>query len=377
MLMEGHMTKHVYLWLMRRVTISRSCKKRGRSFSLFCLASLILITTLACGTTALIQTTPSPTAPGPATPSPTGPGLAEPSQTESSQAEPSQTASPGSELPVDLIPGDNARSLVYAGVERSYILHIPPGFEISQPVALVLAFHGVGLDANEMIRISGFSSQSDASGFIVVYPNGTGAAKSWNGGHCCGEAAKNNVDDVGFVRALIGDLSTTINIDPKRIYATGFSNGAILTYRLACELSDLIAAVGPVSATQVLQDMQACQPGRPVPLIHFHGTADDPNPYEGGTTLGGFQFIPVKTAIQFWVDFDGCPVEPQTTVSGSIRHDVYAPCTSGSAVELYTIEGGKHAWPGGEAVNQAMGEPNMEISATILMWEFFSSHPMP
>lgn len=328
----------------------------NKHFSLFCLASLILVTVAACE-----KTTPSPTEPGP-----TGTNPVEATQTM-----------PPSQLPAGITPGDNSRSLVFAGVEREYILHIPPGYDNSQPIPLVIAFHGVGLDADEMIRISGFSSQADASGFIVVYPNGTGTTKSWNGGHCCGVAARDNVDDVGFVRALIGDLSTTINIDPKRVYATGFSNGAILTYRLACELSDLLAAVGPVSATQVLEDMQACQPGRPVPLIHFHGTADDANPYDGGTSLGGFQFIPVDTAIQFWVDFNGCPAQPQSTETGSIRHDVYAPCGSGSTVELYTIASGKHAWPGGEAVNQVMGEPNMEISATALMWEFFNSHPSP
>jgi polyhydroxybutyrate depolymerase len=267
--------------------------------------------------------------------------------------------------------------MVFAGIERKYILHIPPGFDNSLPVPLVLAFHGVGLDANEMIRISGFSSESDASGFLVVYPEGTGANKSWNGGHCCGVAARDNVDDVGFVRALIRELSTTLQIDPKRVYATGFSNGAILTYRLACELSDLLAAVGPVSATQVLEDLQACQPERALAVIHFHGTADDPNPYDGGTTPGGFQFVSVDTAIHFWVDFNGCPAEPQRSELGSIRHDIYSPCRSGSTVELYTIAGGKHAWPGGEAVNQVMGEPNMEISATQIMWEFFLSHPMP
>jgi polyhydroxybutyrate depolymerase len=130
-------------------------------------------------------------------------------------------------------------------------------------------------------------------------------------------------------------------------------------------------------AEAALEDMQSCQPERPVAVIHFHGTDDDPNPYDGGPTLGGFQFISVKTAIQFWVESNDCPAAPQTTETGSIRHDVYTPCGSGSAVELYTIAGGKHAWPGGEAVNQIMGEPNMEISATALMWEFFLSHAMP
>jgi polyhydroxybutyrate depolymerase len=280
-------------------------------------------------------------------------------------------------LQADLSPGDHTLSLIHNGVERSYILHIPPGFDNFQPVPLVLAFHGLNLDANEMIRISGFSSQADTSGFIVVYPNGLGEVKSWNGGVCCGAAAKFIVDDVGFVRTLIRDLSTTINIDPRRVYATGFSNGAIMSYRLACDLSDLIAAVGPVSATLMVEDMPSCQPGRPVSVIHFHGTADDLNPYNGGVSASGFQFGPVDTAIQYWVNFNRCPTQPQTIESGSIRHDIYSPCESGSAVELYTIAGGKHAWPGGEAVNQAIGEPNMEISATNLMWEFFLSHPMP
>src|SRR3972149_6035846 len=100
-----------------------------------------------------------------------------------------------------------------------------------------------------------------------------------NGGHCCGEAAKNNVDDVGFVRALIDELATLINIDPGRVYATGFSNGAIMVYRLACELSDRIAAIGPVAATQILDDQEACHPGRSVPGLHFTGTAGRPPPF--------------------------------------------------------------------------------------------------
>jgi polyhydroxybutyrate depolymerase len=141
-----------------------------------------------------------------------------------------------------LVSGDSNRSLVFKGLERSYILHVPPGLNASKPVPLVLVFHGIGLDGNEMIRISGFNAQSDLSGFIVVYPDGTGEKKSWNGGHCCGEAAIKNVDDIGFVQAFIDDLSKLVTLDRKRIYATGFSNGAILDYRLACELSNQIAA---------------------------------------------------------------------------------------------------------------------------------------
>jgi len=276
-----------------------------------------------------------------------------------------------------LAPGDSTRSLVFAGIERTYVLHIPTGYDAARPTPLVLAFHGVGLNAEEMIRISGLSKQSDTSGFIVVYPNGTGESKSWNGGHCCGEAAKNNVDDVGFTRALIDHLAASINIDLRRVYATGFSNGAIMVYRLACELSDRIAAFGPVSATQILDDQSVCRPARSVPIIHFHGTADRLNPYEGATTSAGFKFVSVKDAIGFWAQKNACPAPLPRKESGTIQHDVYAPCAQNSAVELYSIVGGEHAWPGGEAVDPRIGKPTMEISASPLMWEFFAAHPMP
>ena len=113
------------------------------------------------------------------------------------------------------------------------------------------------------------------------------------------------------------------------------------------------------------------------PSSIFTGLQMTPTHTMAGNRQAGYYFVPVSTAIQFWKDFNGCPAQPQTTKSGSIRHDIYAPCESGSAVELYTIADGKHAWPGGEAVNQKMGEPNMEISATALLSDFFLSHPMP
>lgn len=273
--------------------------------------------------------------------------------------------------------GDSEHTLKVGSLERSYVLHIPPGYDLSRPTPLVLAFHGITLDAYEMMRISKLNTRSDATGFIVAYPNAYGEQRSWNGGHCCGEAARDQVDDVGFVRALIDELDTYLNIDRNRIYATGFSNGAILTYRLGCEMADQIAAIAPVSATQAREDMEACHPVRPLPVIHFHGTADEPNPYEGGVTPGGVQFISVTDQIAFWVAANGCPDRAQQTVSGNIVHDVYTSCRAGATVELYTITGGKHAWPGGEAVSLRMGEPTMEISATALMWDFFLAHPLP
>ena len=208
---------------------------------------------------------------------------------------------------LEFSPGDHALSMVYDGTERTYVLHIPPRLDPAEPVALVLAFHGLGLNASEMMRITGFNDQSDTSGFIIAYPEGTGETRSWNGGHCCGTAARDRVDDAGFVRALIGELTTTLPVDPKHIHATGFSNGAIFTYRLACELSDVIASFGPVSATPAEEDMGTCSPARPVPILHFHGTADDPNPYNGGKAPAGYIFMSVADSMKWWKEFNKCP----------------------------------------------------------------------
>ncbi len=356
--------------------------KRGFSFPFVLLVILILIITSACGRSQAVQ--PVPTGLAETIPSsmeeavPTGTVVIVPSEEVGTDPpEPVETIVSTTNPLLEYSDGDHAFSMMHDGLERSYVVHIPPGLDSSRAVPLVLAFHGLGLNASEMNRISGLSDQSDASGFIVAYPEGTGEIKSWNGGRCCGTAARDRVDDVGFVRALIGELSTALPVDPNQIHATGFSNGAIFTYRLACELSDLIASFGPISATPAEDDLLTCAPGRAVPLLHFHGTADDPNPYNGGQSPGGYYFVPVSTIIQFWRDFNGCPAQPQITESGSILHESYASCESGSAVELYTIVDGKHAWPGGEAVNQKMGQPNMEISATALLWDFFLSHPMP
>jgi len=274
-------------------------------------------------------------------------------------------------------PGDSTHALTHDGLERTYLMHVPPGYDATRPTAVVLAYHGFGLRAEEMARISKLSEQADASGFIVIYPNGTGESSSWNGGHCCGEAAAKSVDDVDFTRALLDELDTIINLDASRVYATGFSNGSLFAYELACQLSDRIAAIGPVGATQVRDDQEACHPARSVPVIHFHGTADRLNPYDGATNAAGFEFLSVKDAITHWVEANGCPAGPQHTESGSIEHDMYSPCSQGASVELYTIVGGEHAWPGGEAVTVQIGEPTMEISASALMWEFFAEHPMP
>lgn len=278
-----------------------------------------------------------------------------------------------------LSPGEVTRTLLHDGVTRSYLLHIPSSFDPTQPAPVVLIFHGGGGNAQNAIRMTGFNRQSDRSGFLAVYPNGTGRLDdlvlTWNGGECCGYAQENNVDDVGFVRALLTDLSSSVRMDAQRVYATGMSNGAIFAYRLACEMSDVFAAVGPVAGTQNVE----CLPEQPVSIIHFHGTADAHLPYAGGVgeeSLTDVEYNSVMDSVLFWAQFNACPDPPVVVENGIISHLGYGQCASQTSVQLYTIHGGLHAWPGSEGPGWPGGDmPTPEIDATRVIWDFFAAHP--
>jgi polyhydroxybutyrate depolymerase len=273
------------------------------------------------------------------------------------------------------------RTVSVGGIKRSYLLYVPEKVRGAPSVPVVLVFHG-GLGRPEnMPDVTGFNALADTEGFAVVYPRGTSRIEgveldTWNGGLCCGWAQANNVDDVGFIRALLDDLSGAVNVDPRRIFAAGLSNGAIFSYRLACEMADRIAAIGPVSGTQ---NVAECHPSQPVSVIHFHGTADRNVPLEGGYGEGvsGFSFAPVADSINFWAQADRCTAKAERELTGPVLHEVHAPCAAGTAVELYIIDGGPHGWPGGVAYAPGAEEPSKAIDATAVMWEFFKAHPMP
>ena len=275
---------------------------------------------------------------------------------------------------------DSLNTLVHDSIERTYVLHIPSSYDGSQAVPLVLNFHGGGGNAETQIKTSGFSELANEHGFIVAYPNGTGRQEdkllTWNGGTCCAYAATNQVDDVGFVRALIAEVQANYKIDSKRIYATGMSNGGIFSYRLACDASDLFAAVAPVAGTQ---NYPQCNPTEPVSVIHFHGTEDGHVGYNGGAGPDAVVDVPfssVKESISFWVKQNSCTQTSQAESFSDIQHETYSDCADGTSVELYTIIGGKHAWPGGNGPAWLRGDqPTQTISATEIIWEFFVAHP--
>ncbi len=293
----------------------------------------------------------------------------------------STPASPApTSAPINIAAGETTRTLTHGGLERSYILYVPASVNWSQPVPLVFVFHGGTGNAKNAIRMSGFNEVADKNGFIVAYPNGTGRLSdekllTWNGGDCCGFSQQENIDDVGFVRAMMIDLQALANIDTKRVFATGMSNGGILSQRLACEAADVFAAIAPVSGTL---NFLPCTPSQPVSVIEFHGTADQHLPYGGGfgsESLVDVNFASVKDSIGFWTGFNGCTSQPQTNSFEDIQHDVWAGCTGSTSVELYTVNGGGHAWPGGKTGWPDADQPTQTISASQLIWEFFAAHP--
>lgn len=276
--------------------------------------------------------------------------------------------------------GDLSRSLDFDGDERSYILHIPPKLDATRALPLVIVFHGGGGNAQNAIRMTDFNALADEDEFLVIYPNGSGRLEdkilTWNGGNCCGYAQEQNVDDVGFVRAVLKDVQSIVSVDAKRIYAAGMSNGGIMSYRLACEMSDVFAAIGPVAGTL---NFDECDPSEPVSVIHFHGTDDQHLPYTGGVgedSLVGVVFAPVIDSVTFWVDHNSCGPNPYATKNSDVRRLEFGPCTGNTAVELYSIQGGKHAWPGSDGPGWLGGDiPTTEPDATRVMWEFFKAHP--
>lgn len=280
-------------------------------------------------------------------------------------SEPTATALPPPSPAPTIQPEDSTRELEVNGSKRTYQLYIPPGLARDQAVPVVFFFHGL-YSVSITRSTTDFDETANANRFIVVYPVGVGS--SWNAGGCCGMAAEDQVDEAALVRQILLDLETIATIDPRRIYATGFYNGAMLTYRLACEMSDIFAAIASVSGPLFLNN---CQPRQPVSVLHIHGLSDPYVPYEGGASLEASlpSLPPAEQGIDTWAQLNQCVGSPRSIVEGAITHTSYS-CEAGTAIELYTIEG-LEGWP----QPAGAGERNFATNETI--WEFFAAHPKP
>jgi polyhydroxybutyrate depolymerase len=319
------------------------------------MVALCLVLVTACSTTSHQGSSPAP--------SPHGSGHGRSAPAESAGPQPADR---------DGIPtAEGTHSLdldVGTIAPRQYKLHMPPpgawkGWHTdgtpTHKVPLLLALHGGLSTSGAMEQLTGFDSLADHDGFMVAYPDGF--MTTWNAGDCCGAAKWGNVDDVAFLTKLIDKLDSTGMVDPDRVYVTGFSNGAGMAYRMACQSSARIAAIGVVEGALVTP----CDPARKVSVIIFHGTADPAVPYNGGGTRNAptdnRPFPPVSSALDFWKSFDklGAPkVSSHLTAQASSNATRCVSSGQGVEVVLCTIDGGGHQW-----------------SNTDLQWSFFAAHP--
>jgi polyhydroxybutyrate depolymerase len=267
------------------------------------------------------------------------------------------------------------------GLERIFIIDLPPHYYDSTGFDLVIALHGTGGSAEQCKRDYGWTEKAAQAGFIVAYPdgvqsNGPLGIRTWNAGGCCDYAQKMNINDVGFISALIDDLVAHYRVNPRRVYVAGMSNGAMLAYRLACELPGKIAAIASVSGTLITKT--PCIPPRPVPLLHIHSSLDTLVPYLGGIGIGGYYFPPVDSALQVWVNIDGCTHGPETITDNNMYTAIrWTGCRDGSTVIRYLTKDGGHSWPGGHKPRPRADEPSTAINATDIIWDFFYQYALP
>jgi polyhydroxybutyrate depolymerase len=258
-----------------------------------------------------------------------------------------------------LRPGNTNETIQQGGTSRTYIIHVPMSYTGKTPVPLVIDLHGSGANAQNQMGTSGWLAKSDATGFIVIYPNALSAR--WNAGTCCPPSSTQNVDDVGFLRAVVDKTTTDGCIDRKHVYATGLSGGGLMSYRLGCMAADVFAAIAPVSGATVTSP---CTPSEPVSVVAFRGLSDPLVPYDGGMPLQWY-FQGAKADFDEWSQLDQCA--GGTTSSHNICQ-TDAPCAGGSDVTLCTVNGGHVLY--GAAASQGAAVPDVA-------WQIFQQHALP
>lgn len=278
------------------------------------------------------------------------------------------TVGTASTIPV----GSTDYSISVGGLTRTYHVYRPAGISANAP--LVVFLHGGFGSGAQAEQYYGWDGEADAHGFVVAYPDGYDHA--WNvGGGCCGQPAAKNIDDVAFIEAMVTQIEHTAPIDTSRVYATGISNGGMMDYRLACSTT-IFTAIGPDSATEL---GNCASPAR-ISVLHIHGTADHNIPYEGGPGDGYARIDgpSVPSVVAGWRTIDGCGT-PSSSVSGVVTTSI-ASCPDGRTVELITVAGAGHQWPGSPdrpLIQKALGldTPSTALNATNVVWSFFAAHP--
>lgn len=272
-------------------------------------------------------------------------------------------------LPPPRPPAVQHRQLTVGGLSRTYRLDTPPTLDLSRPAPLVIVLGGVGNSGDSMVEATMFDHAASDAGFLVAYADGIN--NTWNAGFCCLLGATSGPDDVAFLSRVIDDVEAHNKVDPARVYGVGVSAGAMMAYRLGCDLSGRIAGVGSVAGAMIVDQ---CHPSRPVSVIELHGTADPEVPYAGGRTTGGAtQDAPSTLAVlQGWASLDSCPTAPTVQMSPPVTTTTWNGCAAGTSVKLVAVEGATHTW-----FANGLGSLSGAVDATSLITAFFGLHPTP
>lgn len=283
-------------------------------------------------------------------------------------------------------PGTHTLKLRHDGMERKYLLHIPAVLDPLVPAPLVLALHGGGGHAEHMAEDAnyGLIAKADREGFVIAFANGYsrlpgGKMATWNAGGCCGDARDRKVDDVGFARALVQRIAQQVPIDNRRVYATGMSNGGMMSHRLACEAADVFAAVASVAGTEAAE---TCAPSRPIAVLHIHARDDSHVLFEGGAGKDAFRdsskvmdFVSVPETMKRWAARDSCSTPPRRTLDqpGAFC-ERWSPCAGKAELQLCVTENGGHSWPGAPGVRRGKAGASKALDANEVIWDFFRRH---
>jgi len=282
--------------------------------------------------------------------------------------------------------GEHAH-LTWENRDREYRVHVPPSYDATKPVPLVVALHGAGMTPLLMAWLTGFNRIADREGFIVVYPKGL--HKRWSSGvNLPGfPGYETPVDDVGLIGRIMDQMERDYRIDPRRIYVTGASNGGMLTHLVACRFSRRIAAAAPVIGTISEKSLPECKPEAPVPILMVNGTEDPIVLWKGGPLFKEekARILPIRAVVDFWVGRNGCNPGPETAQllhHGSqcgtrTQVERYHGPTPRSDVVLYAVERGGHTWPGGPLIQNQLrlGRVSRDFKAAEVIWQFFKEHP--
>lgn len=252
--------------------------------------------------------------------------------------------------PSGFVTGTSLHHIDVGGHDRTYRLYLPAREPASAPLVVVL--HGYSGSGRQVERDYGWDELADSGGFAVAYPDGLDRAWNVDGETCCGRPGRQGVDDVAFIGAAVAEIARRVGTDPARVYVAGMSNGAIMSYTLACN-TDIFAAIGPVAGTQ----LNECRNPRPVSVMHIHGTVDRLVPYGGGQGFSVINGPSVPAVNAFWRNVDRC-ASPATTTNGPVTTST-AACAGDRAVTLITVDGGGHEWPD---------------FASKTLWDFFAAH---